>query len=71
MRQDTEKSPSNNVVHTVVRCCKLNYTQYCDEHLFGQVSTCTGHYHYPLHICAPVKLRLPFKRYFDSMMLRL
>ena len=28
----------------VVCCCKLNNTQDCDEHLFGQVSTCTGRY---------------------------
>ena len=26
----------------VVCCCKLNNTQVCDEHLFRQVSTCTG-----------------------------
>ena len=25
-------------------CCKLNNTLDCDEHLFGQVSTCTGRY---------------------------
>ena len=28
----------------VVCCCKLNNTWDCDEHLFGQVSTCTDHY---------------------------
>ena len=33
----------------------LNKTRDCDEHLFGQVSTCTGHYHNCLysvaHLC--------------------
>ena len=31
----------------VVCCCKLNKTQFCDDHLFRQVSTQTGHYQLP------------------------
>ena len=33
---------SSTSLHSVVSCCKLNNTRECDEHLFGQVSTCTG-----------------------------
>ena len=33
----------------VVCCCKLNYTPDCDEHLFGPVSTHTGHYQLPIY----------------------
>ena len=33
--------PLVGIEYTVVCCCKLNNTQVCDEHLFGQVSTHT------------------------------
>ena len=34
----------NKLIFTqvVVCCCRLNTTQVCDDHLFGQVSTHTG-----------------------------
>ena len=35
----------------VVCCCKLNKTPDCDEHLFGQINTCTGRYQLPLFRC--------------------
>ena len=35
----------------VVCFCELNKTQYCDEHLFGQVSTCIGCYQLPIFCC--------------------
>ena len=38
-------------------CCRLNNTRVCDEHLFGQVSTCTGHYQLPIFRCTNVHLR--------------
>ena len=41
---------------TVVRCCKLHNTQVSDEPLFGQVSTCTGHYQLPIFRCTNVHL---------------
>ena len=34
-------------------CCRLNNTQVCDEHLFGQVSTRTGHNQLPIFCCTP------------------
>ena len=46
----------------VVCCCKLDNTRDCDEHLFRQVSTCTGCYQLPIFHCtkcAPVKIRSP------------
>ena len=41
-------------IHSVVCCCKLNNTQVCDEHLFGQVSTCTGRNQLPKFRCRNV-----------------
>ena len=35
----------------VLSCCKLNNTRDCDEHLFGQASTRTGHYQLPIFGC--------------------
>ena len=37
-----------NLQLLVVCCCKLNNTWICDEHLFGQVSTCKGRYQLPI-----------------------
>ena len=39
--QNTDMAEDNI---SVVSCWKLNNTRDCDEHLFGQVSTCTGRY---------------------------
>ena len=36
---------------SVICCCKLNKTRDCDEHLFGQVNTCTGRYQLPIFRC--------------------
>ena len=38
----------------VVCCCKLKNTRDCDEHLFGQVITCTGRYQLPIFRCTNV-----------------
>ena len=38
----------------VVCCCKLNNTRDINEHLFGQVSTCTGRYQLPIFCCSIV-----------------
>ena len=46
-------SPSSNIV---VRCCKPKITRVCDEHLFGQVSTCTGRNQQPIFSCTNVHL---------------
>ena len=45
--------PSKN---SVVCCCKLNNTRVCDEHLFRQVSTCTGHNQLPIFHCTNAHL---------------
>ena len=39
---DAGQLVGDDLVRIVASCCKLNNTQVCDEHLFGQVSTCTG-----------------------------
>ena len=52
--QKTKLSLLNQFCKTdvcVVRCCKLNNTRICDEHLFGQVSTPTGRYHFVAQFC--------------------
>ena len=36
---------------SVVCCCKQNNTLVCDDHLFGQVSTCTGRYQLHAQMC--------------------
>ena len=57
----------------VVCCCKLNNTWDCDEHLFGQVSTCTGGYQLLIFCCKIVHLwryaRPQFRRavYLDKL----
>ena len=49
----------------VTICCiaasRLINTRVCDEHLFGQVSTCTDFQlpNIPLHKCAPAKIHSP------------
>ena len=40
--------PLVGIEYTVVCCCKLNNTWVCDEHFFGQVSTCTGRNQLPI-----------------------
>ena len=47
----TEFAKPKIVNESVVCCCKLNNTQDCDEHLFGQVKTHTGRYQPPLFCC--------------------
>ena len=41
---------------SVVCCCKLNNTQVSDEHLFRQVSSCTGRYQLLIFRCTNVHL---------------
>ena len=40
--------------HHVVCCCKLNNTRDWDEHIFGQVSTCTDRYQLTVFRCTNV-----------------
>ena len=48
---------------SVLCCCKLNNIRFCDEHLFGQVSTHTQVFincqYFIAQMCAPAKIRLP------------
>ena len=54
----------------VVGCCKMNNTQVCDEHLFGQVNTPTGCYQLPILRCTNVHQRRYTSPQFKCAILR-